>query len=162
AGAAVAGQLADQLLHHLATDAQPADGRGDGEVQDVQLVLVQLVDHEADHLLLVLGDHADTVALAQAAEEVLLGPRVVKAPLFGLEHFRHVPADHPPDVDAQQILLRATRAHVATSPLARRAPPLRGTGAAAVLIPFRTGDRSIVWCGRRGGLVQPLPKPRAY
>jgi len=33
------------------------------EVEDVELVLVQLVDHEADDLLAEFGDHADAIAL---------------------------------------------------------------------------------------------------
>ena len=73
----------DSLLMSLATicaaDAAAAVGGVDGEVEDVQLVLVQLVDHEADDLLAVLGDHADAVALAEAAEEIFLGPGVLEA-----------------------------------------------------------------------------------
>ncbi len=81
------------------------------EVEDVQLVLVQLVDHEADDLLALLGHHADAVALAQAAQEILLRPGVFKTLLLRLQHFRHVPTDHPPDMHANLFLLRSVRAH---------------------------------------------------
>ena len=73
-GAAVARELADELGDHLAADALAAELGMDGEVEDVELVLVQLVDHEADDPLAVLGDHADAVALAEDAEEFLLAP----------------------------------------------------------------------------------------
>ena len=106
-----------------------------GEVQDVQLVLVQLVDHEADHLFAVLGHHADAVALPQAAEEVLLGPGEFEAELLGLQDLGHVPANHPADVDAGLFSLifpfHGTRAHNnsspgrgADSPPGRPVPPL--------------------------------------
>ena len=111
-----------------------------GEVEDVQLGLVQLVDHEADDALALLGDHADAVALAKAAEEVLLGPGVLEALLFGLQHFRHVPAYHPADVDADLLLLCPVRTHFEDSspPLARHArDPLRGRRP-----PPRTASRS--------------------
>src|SRR5206468_12853334 len=52
--------------------------RGDREVEDVQPVLVQLVDHEADDPVVVFGHHADAVPLAEAAEEVVLGPGVLE------------------------------------------------------------------------------------
>src|SRR5438552_1780946 len=74
--------------------------RVDGEVEDVQLVLVQLIDHEADDLFALLSDHADAVALAQTAEEVLLGPGVVEAGLLGLQDLGHVAANHPANVHA--------------------------------------------------------------
>ena len=57
---------------------QPRRSRVDREVEDVQLGLVQFVDHEADDPLVVLGDHADAVPLTQAAEEIFLGPGVSK------------------------------------------------------------------------------------
>ena len=56
----------------------------DGEVQDVQLVLVELIDHEADDFFAVLGHHADAVALTQAAKEVFFVPGVFETELFGL------------------------------------------------------------------------------
>jgi len=55
-----------------------------GEVEDVELVLVQLVDHEPDDLLADLGDHADAVPLAEHAEELLLAPGEIEAGLFRL------------------------------------------------------------------------------
>ncbi len=82
AGAAVAGLLADELGDHLGPDAAAAHAGVDREIQDVQFVLVQLVDHEPDHFFALLGHHADAVALAQATQKVLLRPGKVEA--FGL------------------------------------------------------------------------------
>src|SRR5262249_38413271 len=55
--------------------------------------------------------HADAVALAQTAEEVLLGPGVLEGFLFRLQDLRHVATNHPADVDANLLLLRPVRAH---------------------------------------------------
>ena len=59
----------ESLPTSLATIWRPTPCRRksgcDGEVQDVELVLVQLVDHEPDDPFAVLGDHADAVALAE-------------------------------------------------------------------------------------------------
>ena len=108
-------------------DPDPPAVRGDGEVEDVQLGLVQLVDHEADDPLAVLGHHADAVPLPQAAEEVFLGPGELEALLLGPQDLRHVPADHPADVDADLFLRwRTTRAHRRTPPPAARCVPVIG------------------------------------
>ena len=61
--------------------------------------LVQLVDHEAEHPLAPLGDHADAVATAEARDEVLLRPGELERLLLDAEHLLHVAADHPADVD---------------------------------------------------------------
>src|SRR5262249_1568246 len=121
----------------------------DGKVEDVQLGLVQLVDHEADDLLALLGDHADAVALAQAAEEVLLGPGELEALLLGLEHLGHVPADHPADVDANLFLLWSVRAHNHSPPpppprrAARPPPGGRHAPAIAATEDNRSGPRPL-------------------
>ena len=49
----VARELADELGDHLPADALPAELGMSGEVEDVELVLVELVDHEADDPLAV-------------------------------------------------------------------------------------------------------------
>src|SRR5207248_9923962 len=84
------------------------------------------VDHEADDLLALLGDHADAVPLAEAAKEVLFGPGVLEALLLGLQDLGHVPADHPAYVDADLLLLGLVRAHTDTSPRHGARSPLRG------------------------------------
>src|SRR5205823_2643908 len=125
------------LGDHLAADAEPATGRMHGEVEDVQLGLVQLVDHEADDLFTLLGHHADAVALAQAAKEVFFGPGELEAFLLGLEDFGHVTPDHPPDVDADLFLVRTTRVHQVLLPSPRCArSPLRGCATPPLLVPF--------------------------
>ena len=78
----------------------PAVARRHGEVQQVQPVLVEFVDHEPDDAVVGLGDHADAVPLPQALEEILLRPGELEAPPFGLEHLGHIAADHPADVDS--------------------------------------------------------------
>src|SRR5262249_40761649 len=45
-----------------------------------------------------------------------LGPGVLETGQLGGENLRHVPPDHPPDVDADLVLLRTSCAH-------ERAPP---------------------------------------
>ena len=57
----------NQLRDHLCPDAAASEHRSDREVQDVESVFMQLVDHEPDDPVLVLRDHADAVALAKAA-----------------------------------------------------------------------------------------------
>src|SRR5204863_2096514 len=79
----MARKLADQLLDHLRSDACTSAGWVDSEVENVQLGLVQFVNHEADDLFRLLGYHADAIALAQAAEKILLGPGEFEALLFG-------------------------------------------------------------------------------
>src|SRR5947208_16939361 len=81
------------------------------EIEDVQLRLVQLVDHEADDFFAMLSDHADAVSLAQAAQEILFRPCEFKTLLFGLQDLRHIAANHPANVDACLFLLGTTRAH---------------------------------------------------
>src|SRR5262249_16081278 len=116
AGAPMTRQFADQLADHLHADVH-ATARGvDGEVEDVQLLLVQLVDHEADDLLALLGHRANAVALPQTAKEVLLRPGILEVLLFGLEHFRYVAADHPADVDAHLLFLCPVHTHSNSSP----------------------------------------------
>src|SRR5262245_32889651 len=96
----------------------------DRKVEDVQLGLVQFVDHEPDDLFALLGDHADAVALAEAAEEIFLGPRVLEALLLGVQDFGHVAPDHPADMHADLFLLRLVSAHSDTSPRhGKRAKP---------------------------------------
>ena len=58
-------------------------------------MLEQFVNHEADDAFLPFGDHADAVALPEAAEEIFLGPGEFEALPFDVEDFRHIAADHP-------------------------------------------------------------------
>ncbi len=65
--ATVARELANQLRGHLGADAETPISRQHGKVHDVQLGLVQLINHEADHFLSLFGHHADAVPLPQTA-----------------------------------------------------------------------------------------------
>jgi hypothetical protein len=83
---------------------------GHGEVEYVEPGLVQLVDHEPHNPIVVLRDHADAVALAQASNKVLLEPRELETFVFDVQDFGHIAADHPPDVNANLLLLVKTHA----------------------------------------------------
>ncbi len=91
----------------------PELGMG-GEVEDLELVLVQLVDHEPDDPLAVLGDHADAVPLAEDAEKLLLAPGILEAGVLDGQNFGHVATDHPANMDADLSLGRRDRAHRAS------------------------------------------------
>jgi hypothetical protein len=52
----------------------------------------------------VLGDHADAIALAEAIDEIFLGPGELEAIAFDIEHLVHVAPDHPADMHSQQFL----------------------------------------------------------
>ena len=167
----MARQLADQLGDHLPADARAPAVGVDGEVEDVQLGLVQLVDHEADDLLAVLGDHADAVALAQAAEEVFLGPGELEALLLGLQDLGHVAADHPADMDADLFLLvRPVLMTDSSPPPAQR--PASSRGWAARVVSIRRGPVTLATgrgvpgggdsgpgsCPERGGSYRPATR----
>src|SRR5262249_24321499 len=112
----MAGQFADELGDHLPADADAPANWAAGEIQGMELDFVELVNHKANDLFPLLGNHADAVPLAQAAEEVFFGPRVLKAVLFRLQHFRHIAANHPANMDADLLLLCSPCAHSGTSP----------------------------------------------
>src|SRR5690606_5733334 len=100
----LARQFAEQLLDHLPADAAATEFRGNRKVEDVEPRLMELVDHEPDDALAALGDHANAVALPQAADEVFFEPGKFKAAALDVEHLRHVAADHPTNVDADLLL----------------------------------------------------------
>src|SRR5579871_1360988 len=132
----MARQLADQFADHLPADAEPTLGWGHGEVQNVQLGLVQFIDHEADDFLVELRDHANAVALPQATKEVFFGPGMVEALLLRLQNLGHIAANHPPDMDANLVLQVSSCIHGSTPPL-RRSRTLSGRVARSVPLPFR-------------------------
>jgi hypothetical protein len=72
---------------------------------------VQLVDHEADDALGVLGHHADAIALPQAADEFFLEPGELEAGSLDVEHLLHIAADHPADVYAELWLVLVLDGH---------------------------------------------------
>jgi hypothetical protein len=53
-----------------------------------------------------LGHHADAVPLAQTRKKVFLRPVELEAVSLDIEHFRHVTADHPANLDRERRLLR--------------------------------------------------------
>ena len=90
-----------EQVHHLLADSAPPRFRRHCEIEDMQSALVQLVDHEADHPVAMLGHHANAVPLPQAAYKVLFKPRELEAAALDVEHLRHVAANHPPNVNSQ-------------------------------------------------------------
>src|SRR5262249_39679479 len=108
------GELADELEDHLTAHSVPSELGMSGEIQDVDLVPMQLVDHEADDALAVLSDHADAIPLSQDAKELFLAPRIFKACVFDREDLGHVATDHPPNVHAGLRRGGGKRAHRAS------------------------------------------------
>jgi hypothetical protein len=53
----------------------------------------------------VLRNHADAIALPQTANKVVVNPGKLEALAFDLQDFGHVAADHPPNVNADFLLL---------------------------------------------------------
>src|SRR5262245_18771671 len=99
-----------------------------GEIENVQLVRVQLINHEADDFLAVLGHHTVALSLAQATAKIFFGPGEFKALLFGLKVFGHVAANHPANMDACLFLLGFAQAHDdLPSPRRRSLPPWGAT-----------------------------------
>lgn len=97
-GPAMVGKLGYQFLDHLPSDANLAELGTHPEVEQMEPGAVEFIDHEPDHPFFVLSNHADAIALAKGLEEILLGPRVIKASAFDGEHFGHVAPDHPADM----------------------------------------------------------------
>ena len=79
--------------------------RMDGEVQNVQSVFVEFVDHEPDNAIIDFGDHADAIALPQTTDEVVLVPGELETTVFDSQDRRHVAADHPSNMYAHGRLL---------------------------------------------------------
>jgi hypothetical protein len=75
---------------------------------------VQLVNHEAHDSVVMFSDHPDAVALAQAPDEVILAPGELESFSLDIEHFRHIAANHPTDVNPQ--LLALLRIHLGLLP----------------------------------------------
>jgi len=83
-----------------------------GEIENVQLGPVQLINHEADDFIALLGHHAYAVALAQATEKVFFSPGEFEALRFGLQDFGHVAANYPADMDLEPLFFSLGGGHV--------------------------------------------------
>ena len=91
-------ELIDETLDHALADLlAPSRGR-DGEVEDVKSGFMEFINHESDDLAILFGDHADAVALSQAAEEILFRPLKLEAGLFDGQDFFHIASDKPADL----------------------------------------------------------------
>ena len=124
------------------------------EVEDVQPRFVQLVDHETDNAVFVLGDHADAVTLPETTNEVLFRPRELETAIFNFEYFGHVTPNHPTDVNPNFLFLAGT--HLGLLPCKSRSATLAASAAAGIPSPGRPScDKPILACfsapGDRGG-----------
>src|SRR5690606_17853092 len=82
-----------------------------GEIQQSESRLVQLVNHETHNVTIPLRDHSDAVSLPKTAEEILFRPRIFETPSFDRQHIGHVTADQPPDLDGRILSLRTGKRH---------------------------------------------------
>src|SRR5208337_1645211 len=108
------GEFSGQLADHLAAHAVASQLRVGGEVEDVDLVAVQLVDHEPDDSLTELGNHADAVPLTEDPEELLLAPRILETRMLDGQDLGHVAANHPADMHSDRGRWGRNRAHRAS------------------------------------------------
>ena len=109
--AAMTRKFGNEFAHHLGSNAGAAPLVVDGEVHDVQFVFMKFVNHEPDYFFALFGNHADAIALAEAAEEILLGPGEFETLRFDLQDFGHIAANHPANVNACLFFFGTTRAH---------------------------------------------------
>jgi hypothetical protein len=58
-----------------------------------------------------LGDHADAVPLPQARQKVLFCPVELETVVLDPQHLGHVASNHPPDLNADRLLLKLTGTH---------------------------------------------------
>jgi hypothetical protein len=87
----------------LAADADLAELGADPKVEQMEPRAVEFINHEPNHPFFVFSDHADAIALSKGLEEILLGPRVIKASALNGEYFGHVTPDHPADMQFDLI-----------------------------------------------------------
>lgn len=115
--ATLSGEFSDQFVDHLGAYAPTPILGGHGEVHQMNAGLAELIDHVADDLIFIFGDHANTIASVEAALEVFFGPGKFKALLFDGQDFRQIAVNHPSKMDTEFGL----RIHWADSFLVR--PP---------------------------------------
>src|SRR5271157_4370350 len=108
------GEFSGQLADHLAAHAVASQLRVGGEVEDVDLVAVQLVDHEPDDSITELGNHADAVPLTEDPEELLLAPGILETRMLDGQDLGHVAANHPANMYSSLGQRGRNRAHRAS------------------------------------------------
>lgn len=95
-------KLAQELVHHRLPNPCATVIGVHGEIQDVQTVLVQFIDHESDNFVIFLGDHSNAIALTKTTDEIFFGPGKFKAGVLDAEYRRHITADHPANMNTQR------------------------------------------------------------
>ena len=66
-----------------------------GEVEQADLGFAEFVNHVADDLISVLGDHEDTIALPETVDEIRIHPTVLETGFLDGQHGIHISAYHP-------------------------------------------------------------------
>ncbi len=98
-------EFGDQFGDHLAADAPALVVFRHDEIQHVDAGFMEFINHEPHHPIVVLGDHADTIALPQTIDEVVFEPGKLETLFFDGEDFGHIASNHPADVDADFLFL---------------------------------------------------------
>ena len=93
-------KFVNQPLNHLASDAVASDCRADGEVEYPQHGLMKFINHEADDAVVKFCHRANTVSLAQAAQEFFFRPGLLEAAAFDAQYLVHVTANKPANLSA--------------------------------------------------------------
>ena len=108
AAATVEAKFALTFRDHLCANPLSSMVRVDSKVEEVERRFVEFIDHEADisrtpNSRGIFCYISNAVALAQAAEEVLFHPCMLKASLLNPANFCHIPTDHPANIDRDSI-----------------------------------------------------------
>jgi hypothetical protein len=72
---------------------------------------MQLINHEADDAVIMLGHHADAVALPQATQEILFGPGMIEGGALDGQHIVHIAPNEPADLDLEFLFGNFLLAH---------------------------------------------------
>jgi hypothetical protein len=84
------------------------------EIEDVDLIAMELVNHKADDLFAVLGHHPNAIPLPENPEEFFLGPGMLEAGVLNGQDLGHIASDHPANMDPSLGLDEGNRAHRAS------------------------------------------------
>ncbi len=107
-------QLVGQLAHHLRTNTLSAHLWRRCKIEHLNLSSTQLINHEPNNLVIVLGYHANTVSLAKTINKIVFQPRKLGACCFYGQNFGHIMADHPPNMHFYSLSLIFTHSYLLT------------------------------------------------
>ena len=101
------GEFADEFFHHALTNGLPAEFRMNRKIKNVESCFMELKHHECNNSFFNLRNHADAIALPKAADEILFRPWTLKTLILDIQHFRHISADHPSNMNAYLLRVAA-------------------------------------------------------